>query len=281
MVYTDERGETNAYLSQVAYDRYHIVNDRLDLDTFYGWFLKADWEDGMIEAAFYEDGQQKRVSKRIGPKAKTTQECGYYYTGIAHYYNSYFNSTTGDLVIDWQREYVYHCFEEGSGGGAWEEYPYEVPEGGGGGGGGPIYVPVTTNYNLKNAVCNPGGSDRWQMNDNLSKALDGLGLFTGVADFSNSMIEALVRSIAGSGQSAKVVQTVLGRTLGHTTFVIGNYNAIMGIVDGDITDQDALNLLGAVAGTAALFAGGWVAVGLTTISVGIAIYDTYNEHYCN
>lgn len=278
VIYTDEKGEVNAYMSQVAYDRYHIVNDHLNLDTFYGWFLKADWEDNVSHAAYYENGRQKLISKGVDSKGRISQNCGFYYTGVAHNigYNVW---SDGTFETVWLKEYIYICFEQGNGG-AGDQYPYEVPAPEEGGGGEPLYVPVTTTYNVKNAICNAGSGDRWQMNDNLSKALDALGLFSGVADFSNSMIEALVRSVGGSGQSSKVIQTVVGRTVGSVTFVIGSYEAIMGIVDGDITESDMLNVLGAVAGTAALFAGGWVAVGLTTVSVGIAIYDLATNPPC-
>ena len=283
VVYTDERGQVNAYLSQVAYDRYHIVNDRLDLDKFYGWFLKADWDDTVTEAAFYENGRQKRVGKNIGPKAKISTDCGYFATGVtlSYYYGQSCGVNCSEIVLVYQREYVWMCFEEGSGGGAGEAYPYEVSAPEEGGGGGPLYVPVTTTYNPKNAICNPNGGDRWQMNDNLSKALDALGLFSGVADFSNSMVEALVRSIGGSGQSAKTVQTILGRTVGYVTLFIDGREVIMGLTDGDISQSDMIDVLGLAAGGGALLATGWLAVGLTAVSVGIGIYNTYEEYYCD
>ena len=67
--------------------------------------------------------------KPAAPKTKINQDCGYFYTGTAHYSYSYGYScgvNCSEIVVVWQREYMWFCFDAGNGGGAGEAYPYET-----------------------------------------------------------------------------------------------------------------------------------------------------------
>lgn len=70
MVYADEKGEKQTYLSQIAYDRYYLAEGRLDIEKFYGWFLKADWNDNLLDASCYEKGELKFVLQESNSRAR-------------------------------------------------------------------------------------------------------------------------------------------------------------------------------------------------------------------
>lgn len=278
VIYTDEKGENSAYLSQIAYDRYRILDDRLDLDTFYGWLLKTHWDDAVFEAAFYENGKQKLISNNTNPKAKISDDCGLYYTGTAHYSYSYMD-TDGAFVTVWQKEYAWYCFGGGSGSHPEGEYPYDMPGPGDGGGGGPIYVPVTTNFNRKNAICN-AGSDRAQMLENLSWALNQTGLINGVGGFTWSKGDALLRSIGANIDEFLPSMSMAGRTFGVVggSFSIGGVlisgsKLFIGVTDGsgwtwDDDGWDSVQLGLAIAGLGLTLAGGGIVVAVASVVVG-------------
>jgi hypothetical protein len=278
VIYTDEKGENNAYLSQIAYDRYRILNDRLDLDTFYGWILKANWDDAVFEAAFYENGKQKLISNNTNPKARASDDCGLFYTGTAHYSYSYMD-TDGSFVTVWQKEYAWYCFGGGNGSHPEGEYPYDVPGPGDGGGSGPIYVPVTTNYNLKNAFCNAGSTDRWRMNQNLGEAITAVGLSTGLLGWNLDKANAIFRSIGGSMDDFADLAVSGGKLFGRVSGSLGIIEGVIGVFDGNVSNHDALSIIAGGTTFALTFTPvGWVTViGGGLITVGVFIYQKTSD----
>jgi len=289
VIYTDEKGENNAYLSQIAYDRYRILNDRLDLDTFYGWFLKANWDDVVFEAAFYENGKQKLISNNTNPKAKISDDCGLYYTGTAHYSYSYMD-TDGSFVTVWQKEYAWYCFGGGNSSHPEGEYPYDMPGPGDGGGGGPIYVPVTTNFNRKNAFCDPGGTDYSKMKSNYESFLGTSGLINDIAGLTWGKGDALLKLVGANIDEMAPIINVGGKTVGVVggTFtgigaVINGYNLVVGIrKDGFTWDDDGWNatqVVLSVAAGALLLSSAPIAalasLAIGGVSIGIGIYQNY------
>lgn len=288
VIYTDEKGETNAYLSQIAYDRYHIVNDRLDVDKFYGWILKANWDDTLLGGSFYEEGKQQLSIHPSDANARITDCRWYYYS-----YYSYSGGSCGvncyEFTITLHQHYSVSCSGGSPGGsGSWEEYPYEVPEGGeGSGGSGPIYVPSTTNYNLRNVLCNPSGSDRQNLISSMGNALAATGLGSSITGWSFNKAEAILRS-AGSAIDDFRPLTTAGRTFGIAGGVLGGMRGVVGLFDGNVSDHDALDIIGGVIGVGlALSPAGWIGVVAGgAVTLGIAIYEANNQpisiyDFCN
>jgi hypothetical protein len=284
IIHTDDKGNTEAYLSQIAYDRFHLKDGIFNLDTFTGGLLKSEWDDTLIEGRLYSNGKHGLT---LNPETSRNRiaDCDIYYFTYYTYDGHSCGTNCYEFEITEHRTYFVSCSGSGGGGGG---YPYAAPGGGGFGGGSgeggfhiPEFAPNTTNFELKKAICNPGGIDRTTVNNNLATALNALGISAGVATLSNNMIEALVRSIGGTDQGVKIIQTVVGKTVGKVAFIWGGYEAFMGLVDGDITENDMLDVLEVVAGIGAVVAGGWLAVGYGTISLGIAIYQTANTPSCD
>lgn len=281
MIYTDEKGETNAYLSQIAYDRYHIVNDRLDVDKFYGWILKANWDDTLLGGSFYEEGKQQLSIHPSDANARITDCRWYYYS-----YYSYSGGSCGvncyEFTITLHQHYSVSCSGGSPGGsGSWEEYPYEVPEGGeGNGGSGPIYVPSTTNYNLRNVICNSGGADRWQMNQNMLDAMGATGLASGILGWNFNKAEAILRSVGATIDDFVPITSTAGKLFGAASGGLGIVKGAIGVFnDGNIDTHEALDLLGGALGVALAFSPvGWVTVvGGGAVTLAIAIYQNNNE----
>lgn len=294
VVYNDDNDRPHAYLSQIAYDRYHLIKNRLDIDQYYGWFLKSDWNDNVLEAAYYEKGRQKLISKNGSTQARLALNCGYFYTGAAHFSYSY-TDQDGGVVIVWQKEYAYYCFEPGHSGYAYAEYPNEIDEGTfpGGGGGGTYTVPVTTSFNVKNAICNPGGADRSQMNQSLQDALFATGLANDITGFSWSKADALLRSLGANIDEFLPTLSVAGRTVGVVGGTFAGAGVLMsgtklylGITDGtgftwDDDGWDVVQFGLAAAGGGVLLAGGVVAaiasLVIGGVSIGISIHTQKQE----
>lgn len=284
IIHTDDKGNKEAYLSQIAYDRYYIKDGIFNLDTFTGWFLKSEWDDTLIEGQFYSGGKHELTlnSKNSGNRIV---DCELYYFAYYTYEGYSCGVNCSEIVITQHRTYFLVCSGGGGGGGG---YPYAAPGGGGPGNGGgegnftiPEFAPDTTNYNLKEAICNSGGTDRWQMSQNLSNALTATGLTTGVAGWTFDKADAIIRAIGGSNLSYNGVMNIAGKVLGGANFAIGSVQAFVGLTDGDISDSDMLNLLGVAVGGVGLLATGWVAVAIGGVSLGIAIYQNANTPGCN
>ena len=145
-----------------------------------------------------------------------------------------------------------------------------------GGGGGPVYVPITTNYNPRNAICNPGSSDRITMNQNLGTALTASSMGAGISGWTFDVADALIRAVGGSNINYNGVMNVGGKIFGHASFFIGAIPAVVGLFDGDVTQLDMVNALGTVIGGTALVVTGWPALVAGGISLGVAVYVLAN-----
>lgn len=273
IVYTDEKGEKSAYLSQVAYDRYHLANEKIDTEKFYGWFLKADWDDNLLEANFYENGEHKLMLEKNDSKARQ-QQC---FLVMTNSYYTYSGQSCGpncsEFTITLHRDYMIQCYGNGigdSGGGIPAEF---LPGGSGGSQGSYVYTTSTTNFNLRDAICNPGSSDRTQMNQNLSDALSATGLASGVTGWTFNKAEAILKSIGANIDDFRPLTTA-GRRFGIAGGGFGVARGIIGIFDGDISDHDALDIIGGTISVGlAVTPVGWVGVAVGgVVSLAIAIY---------
>lgn len=148
-----------------------------------------------------------------------------------------------------------------------------------GGGGGPVYVPAIINYNLKNALCNPGGADRLSLINSMRNAFGATGLGGSVTGWTFNKADAILRS-AGAAIDDFRPLTTAGRTFGIAGGVLGGMRGVIGIFDdGNISDHDALDIIGGVIGVAlAVSPVGWIGVVAGgAVTLGIAIYEANNE----
>ena len=275
IIYKDERGNNQAYLSQIAYDRYQVVKDSIDFEKFNGWILKATWDDEVLEGEKFENGLKKLQIERES-KARTA-ECYWYESG--GYYTSSGQScgvNCYEFTITYHKQYSVYCtYWDGGAPPMPVQIPFPPEEGGGGG---PIYIPETTNYNLKNAVCNASGWDRQNLVNSMGNALNATGLGASVTGWSFSKAEAILRAAGASIDDFRPLVTG-SRNFGIAGGVLGGMRGVVGLFDGSISDHDALDIIGGVIGVGlALSPAGWIPVAVGgAVTLGIAIYEANNE----
>ncbi|TAF97940.1 MAG: hypothetical protein EAZ32_01615 [Cytophagia bacterium] len=144
----------------------------------------------------------------------------------------------------------------------WSYTPISLP---------PFDTSVTT-YRPRTAICHSHTADRATFNKNVENALFATGLATNATGWSLDKAEALARSVGGNMTQFKG----LINGVGFAGLVIDGAQLYMGIKDknlGDWTESDYLNLAQVVLGGAAIVAGGWIAVSLGAVSIGIAVYS--------
>jgi hypothetical protein len=290
IIHTDDKGNTEAYLSQIAYDRFHLKDGIFNLDTFTGGLLKSEWDDTLIEGRLYSNGKHGLT---LNPETSRNRiaDCDIYYFTYYTYDGHSCGTNCYEFEITEHRTYFVSCSGSGGGGGG---YPYAAPGGGGFGGGSgeggfhiPEFAPNTTNFELKKAICNPGGIDRTTMNNNLSTALSATGLAISVTGWSFSKAEAILRSIGASIDDFRPLVTG-ARTFGVAGGALGGMRGVIGLFDGDISDHDALDIVGGLIGVGlALTPAGWIGVAVGgAFTLAIAIYQSNNQpisiyNYCN
>lgn len=58
IIYQDDLGNNQAFLYQVAYDRFRLRDKWLDFEYFNGCVLKADWNDTLLYGEIYKEGKK-------------------------------------------------------------------------------------------------------------------------------------------------------------------------------------------------------------------------------
>lgn len=274
------QGKEKYFLAQIAYDRYTINKSDLTIrmNNFSGWLMNSDWEDTPSVGYFFNKGVQKSSFDRVNLKnARPVQcntgsfsyqtyepiSCGQNCNGVEitlhqtiitvcssdpyyNYENSYYNWTSGNTND------AYYSVQQ---------YQYPV-----------------ANYVPRRAACH-GGSDRSTLNSQLENALFATGLATNVTGWSLDKADALARSIGGNLADFKG----LINGVGVAGVIIDSVQLGIGLWDGNVTfEEDGLNAIQLGLGIVGLVAGGWIAVGVGAISIGIAVYSqtTSGETVC-
>lgn len=124
IVYKNNKKQHDAFLIQIAYDRFNInkKDGWLDLEKLDGWILTTDWEDNIHNGAFYENGI---ATKRFLPKNARVSGCNVYTTS----HQSWHVESDGALVITLTVTNHWHCIDSGGsmpGGGNY--FPPEYPQ---------------------------------------------------------------------------------------------------------------------------------------------------------
>lgn len=283
VIYNDTKGENQAFLYQVAYDRFKLKDKQIDFINFNGCLLKADWNDTLQYAEIYKDGKKSIQTIQHSEKNARISGCGYVQTGG---YQTWGEQSCGsgctETVIYYHRQYTWMCNNGGYYPGEWQLPP---PDGSGGGGGG---VTQTTNFNPKRAICNVG-SDRTQMLDNLGWALDQTGLINGIGGFTWAKGDALLRSVGANIDEFLPSMSMAGRTFGVVggSFSVGGVlisgsKLFIGVTDGsgwtwDDDGWDSVQLGLALAGMGLTLVGGGVIVAVASVviggvSIGLSMY---------
>lgn len=304
LIVTKIGNKNRAFLAQIAYDMQEVAanNFVIEKDKFTGTLLKVDWDDNLINGVTYEKGKpMKGFANPTEPTGNArTNECVYVLISSV---NTYSVNTQNEVIIHVHNTWQPIC--DGSGGGSSNggfNYFGNGNYGGGGGGGDnnfpggsgyydplihsdagnityPPPLPQIYNFNLGVAIKQPG-ADRDTMNNNLKETLYAINMVSGIQGMTWEKAAALAKSIGGNINTYTPTIVVLGKTFNVVSASLGIVGAVtsvpqayIALTDGNVTWEDARAGIAAAATVGGIFAGGWLAVGLGTISLAIAIYD--------
>jgi hypothetical protein len=291
-----------AFLAQIAYDMQEVAanNFVINKSKFTGTLLKVDWLDNLINGVTYEMGNP--ITGFAGPNEKSvnerTQTCNYTLSGTM---NTWYVNAANELVIVVHNVWSGYCDGSGAGtgNGGFGGFGGGTTGGGGGGGdypgSGSYYDPYVHsdagniqyppplaqiyNFNLTNAIAAPG-NDRVIFDNNLKETMYAINMVTSIQGMTWDKAAALAKAVGGNVDlytptfviGAKVFNTI-SVGFGIAGLATSVPQMIIGMTDGDITGAD-LRSLGTVLGTAAgIYFGGWIAVTIGVVSIGVAIYD--------
>lgn len=265
LVVYKEKGQYYSFLIQISYDRYNIKkkNNSIDFDKLTGFILKADYNDNIIDGAKLIDG--KVAGTFSSTKNAKVQSCFTVSTSYTTVSVSSCGSNCYEVNFTLHTSSQMYCFNDSG-----DFYQSVLPADlvAGGSGYNPTYEYVRT-FNPKNAVCQPGSSDRAVMNENLKDALFATGLAADAAGFSFDKAETLVRSIGGNMKYFKGIVNGVG----IVGVAIDTVQLGIGVWDGNLTfEEDGLNAIQLSLGIVGLAAGGWIAVAAGAVTIGISIY---------
>jgi hypothetical protein len=293
------KNETRAFLAQVAYDMQAVAanNFIIEKSKFSGTLLKVDWDDNLINGVTYEKGQPVKGFKDANDVNNNNgRVTGCDLTLIASM-NTYYVNSSGELVIVVHNTWAGSCDGSGAGtsNGGFGGFGDGNYGGGGAGGtyGGSYYDPYVHsdagniqyppplaqiyNFNMTKAIQAPG-PDRITLNNNAKEALYAVGLAASTLGLTWAKADALAKAVGGNIDEFLPTVTVLGRkfgvigaAIGTVELLTGTPQLIIGLTDGNISNEDWINIAQAGLGIAGLVTTGWVAVGIGAVSVGIAI----------
>jgi hypothetical protein len=273
----------------------------IEKSKFTGTLLKVDWDDNLINGVTYEKG--KPMKGFANPSESTdnarTNECVYVLISSV---NTYSVNTQNEVIIHVHNTWQPIC--DGSGNGSSNggfNYFGNGNYGGGGSGGNnfpggsgyydplihsdagnityPPPLPQIYNFNLPVAIREPG-ADRTVMNNNLKETLYAINMIASIQGMTWDKASALAKSIGGNVDNFTPTFVFLGRTFNTISVTFGVAGVvtslpgvIIGFTDGDISNEDWRAAGAVIATGVGIWAGGWIAVGLGAVSLGIAIYD--------
>lgn len=269
LVVYKEKGQYYSFLVQISYDRFNVKkkNNSIDLDRLTGFILKADYEDNLIDGAKLIDG--KVVGTFSSTRGARVQSCYTVSTSYTTVSVSSCGSNCYEVNFTLYTSNQTFCFNDSG-----DYYQSVLPADlvAGGSGYNPTYEYIRT-YNPKNAICNPGSSDRAIMLDNIKDVLSITGLVNSINGFSLDKAEAIARSVGGNITQYKGIVNGVG----VVGIVIGTIQLGVGLADGVTLEEEGLNTIQLTLGIAAFAAGGWIAVAAGAVSIGIAVYaETVN-----
>lgn len=295
--------KNRAFLAQIAYDMQEMAanNFVLEKSKFTGTLLKVDWDDNLINGLTYEKGTPLKGFKNLSDVDESNgRAAGCDYTLLSSV-NSYYVNSVGEVVIVVHNTWSGGCDGSGSGSsnGGFNYFGNGSYGGGGGNGTGPgtsgyydplvhsdagniTYPPPISqiyNFNLPVAIREPG-ADRTIMNNNLKETLYAINMIAGIQGMTWDKASALAKSIGGNVDNFTPTFVVLGKTFNTISVTFGVAGVvtslpgvIIGFTDGNISNEDWRAAGAVIATGVGIWAGGWIAVGLGAVSLGIAIYD--------
>lgn len=280
--------DLEGFLVQVAYDPFkHKMGEKIDRDHFTGMIIHADINENPLRAWRYLDGKLDVSFDSEANKGARTQQC------ITTYYS--YQTVTGqscgpncsEITVTLHQGTQTICDGGGYpyGSGAIEGYPY-YPGGGGGGGGGwngtstPTYSYTTpyVDYDF-NMIARHEGIDYQTFMQKFNRTLDVLGIAGISFGLPATYMDAVLK---GLGIKDAVIQEFVtvpkaATSIGWFGFGVGGVQAIIGLTDGDITENDKLNAIAAgLSFVAVMTPIGWVSLTVGALSAGISIYTLGN-----
>ncbi|WP_026632535.1 hypothetical protein [Dyadobacter alkalitolerans] len=291
-----------AFLAQIAYDMQEVAanNFVIDKSKFTGTLLKVDWDDNLINGVTYEKGIPMKGFADVNEKSSNerTQTCYYFLQGTM---NTWYVNSYDELVIVVHNVWSGWCDGSGSATGNGGFGGFGGGSTGGGGSGGdypgsgsyydpyvhsdagniqyPPPLPQIYNFNVSNAIAAPG-NDRLVMNNNLKETMFAINTVASIQGITWEKASALIKSIGGNINNYTPTIVIAGKTFNVISFSLGGVglltsipSAYITLTDGQMNWADARAAVSVVATTASIFASGWVAVSLGTISLGIMIYE--------
>lgn len=285
----------DAYLFQIAYDRFSVKDNTLNLESLTGYVLLADWGNNTLRSSKYNNGRIKGVS-RPGDNDKSklaVEDCGWIEVAGYQTYDTYpdpecdpANGICGDVVaITYHKQYQFNCYNEPDNTFVDNSYLPNWISGGSFPPGYTATVSTSVNFNPTNAILGPG-RDRDQMYDNLQTGLWTTGLITDIHGVTWSKAGAILRTVGADIDQFLPTMNIAGRsvgavggTLGLAGVLIGSAQIYVGWADNGFQwdeegwgiAQVGLGIAGLVLGTAASPVILWGTVIIGGISIGIAI----------
>jgi hypothetical protein len=298
--------QVQAFLAQIAYDPFALAANgyKLEKSTFTGTLLRADWHDHLIDGTAFHKGEMVKgfvkapdgVVKPANATVKNARmsDCFYYYVE----YQTTYVGDDGIVGVVGHQSWATVCDGSGNGGwgdgsGGFDSYG-DLGSGGsftyGDTGGGTYYDPLLNsgaggwvyptnilfNYDINKAIA-ADGTDRLNMNANLTKVLYAVGLGTSISGWSLDKATALARSIGASVDQFFPLASNTVRKIGAAGLIISGTQLYLGVSDNGFQwDEDGWNLAQtalAIPGVLAISAAApWVVVVTGAVSIGIAIY---------
>ncbi len=289
LIISKEKSKFTSHLYQIAYDLYKLPKNTrtLKLSDLNGLILIADLDDKIKNATVYEKGKKILIDNKQNNK-KGKVSCGgwvevkyYTYEGI----DCGVNCGGIELTRHTKWQYVEtDCGGSSDRGDSWSG------SGGGGNAAGsdsgnspnpfdeapidPFYIKPLDGCLLASG----DGNSKNDLNQRLNDTLYAVGLTTDLLGFSWDKAEAMSRSIGAEMTFFNIGEmgNSIGKKLGYFGVILGTTQLYIGWHEDGFQwemDKDLGNAVQVAVGVAALVASPWIAVGLGTFSLGIAIYS--------
>ncbi|MEZ0540693.1 hypothetical protein [Fibrella arboris] len=286
VVVVKEKGVTNAFLVQIAYDPVALqMKGSVTRENFSGWLVRADWNDRFIDGIKFEEGKSgeyyvdskidvkggRRVYQMITVKYQTVtgSSCGPNCTEV---------TVTEHTDTQWIWIPDGGVSGGGGGGGPVNTGPYYDPSFGGGGVNGGTSAP--TSFHMTTALSNRFSNDRRVFSQAIKDAVNATGLAASMAGFTVDKAQAIAGAIGAELRGLSPVVSIMGKSCAVLSLATSAGALYMGVADDGFTWDDdgwnavqtGLGVIGVgliIAGAAPVFA---VAVG--AVSIGIAVGTT-------
>lgn len=284
IVYKNKKGDLSGFLVQVAYDPFkHKMGSKVNRSNYTGMIIHADLNEEPLRAWRFLDGKLDSSFDSESSKGLRTNQCytTYYSYQTVSVQSCGANCSAVEVTLH-QNVYTY-CDNgnTGNGSGTSQGYPY-YPDGGGysSSTSTPVYSFYSpyVNYDF-NKLARHEGEDYQIFMQKLNRTLDVLNI-TGIStSIPATYVDVVLKGVGISDASIIGSLTVpkAATSIGWAGVAVGGVQLAIGLSDGDITQNDALNAVALGLGILSVATPvGWIALTAGVTSALISIYTTGN-----